>query len=47
MVEIACILFYIKPELDVPKITEWQKTNQSQVCPTRFDRLNAYYVTLK
>ncbi len=28
---------YIKPELDVPKSTEWQKTNQSQVCPMRFD----------
>ncbi len=25
----------MKPELDVPKSTEWQKTNQSQVCPEK------------
>ncbi len=30
-------LSYMKPELDVPINTEWQKTNQAQVCPTRFD----------
>ncbi len=28
---------HMKPELDVPKRTEWQKTNQSQACPTSFD----------
>ncbi len=27
---------YMKPQLDVPKSTEWQKTNQSQACTTRF-----------
>ncbi len=29
--------FYMKPELDVPINTEWQITNQSQVCLMRFD----------
>ncbi len=27
----------MKPELDVPINTEWQKTNQSQACQTSFD----------
>ncbi len=28
---------YMKPELDVLKSSERQKTNQSQACQTRFD----------
>ncbi len=27
----------MKPELDVPISTEWQKNYQSQACPTHFD----------
>ncbi len=26
---------YMKPELDVPKSTEWKKKNQSQGCPIK------------